>query len=283
MQIAGMGMSDEVRCLQDVPHKSPAGDDLCLGYRLEFYWLGLPAHVSDQGYVLVVKGTERDSGYYALGPALIERGQHEGWLPSPLPAYSLGVGTQLFGHSLWLALIVTALLGWRLRVRKRHQRVADAADATTPISDRVQLDTEGDRYLRDLFASQLRAGETVTHQAYGVNRELEVGGPRGIVADAASTRGVLAALTGERLILIETPVGDFGPKTNRVVEAIDRAHVRTALRDGKTLIVGLDDGSARTIVIDPRYKHLSNQAAFLRDVPRILGPAAPDLAVAATT
>ena len=267
------GAEDHLECLQPIPTPSPKGEHLCLGYRFTMHFVGAPVYLTDHGYILKVVGANR---YYQLNAAGIAEGQKEGILPSPLPAYHIPTGYYLFGYSLWPMLLIVfgiAILGKRRKARIAAQRMATPISPTGPT-----LATEGDRYIQDQLAGQLKAGERISHQAYGPDRA-----PTGSALGSLVTHAYLAALTGERLFLIKTRVGAFAPLLeNHGVEVIERAQVTAAVADGDLLRLRLADGSERTLYVIKR-KQFSNQEAFLRDLPRLLGvQAAPAVAAAPT-
>jgi hypothetical protein len=92
------GTEDHLRPIQDVAFKGPKGEALYLGYKFSYHCFILPYSVSDEGYVLGVKGT--DTTYYRLTKAQIEQLQASGQLPSPLPSYQLSTSDYVMGHML---------------------------------------------------------------------------------------------------------------------------------------------------------------------------------------
>lgn len=266
-----IGSQEHIRCIQHLDSPGPHGEELCLGYKYTYHVVGLPAYVSDDGYVLQINDSDR---YTPLDASLIADGQRIGALPKTLPPYSLSAGTYVWGYSLWPTLVLIALLmlwGARRKAAKLKRRIA--ADAATPVATGGPvLRTEGDRYIQAQVAPQLHAGETITHQGYGLNRPLAGGRGVGLFVSAARQKGVFAAWTGARLFLIETRVGAFKPLyENKGVEVIERARIRAVTRpDEHTLVIELDDGTTRAIVVDDRKKkYFSNQDELLRDLPRI--------------
>jgi hypothetical protein len=102
-----IGTEEVLRPLQDVQLQNGNGEPLYLGHKLSFRWLGLPYAVSDDGYVLGVKGR---SSYLAIGHDRIAEWQAQGHLPSPLPTYRLGIADYLLGNLLWI--VTAGVLGW---------------------------------------------------------------------------------------------------------------------------------------------------------------------------
>jgi tetratricopeptide (TPR) repeat protein len=114
------GTQEYLRPIQDVSIKGPNGEQLYLGYKYSFYSFVAPYRLSDDGYILGVKG--RDA-YFRLDKAGIERYQANGLLPSPLPAYELSTLDYAMGHLLWgLAVFVAVVLAIGLFRIKRRQR-----------------------------------------------------------------------------------------------------------------------------------------------------------------
>jgi hypothetical protein len=276
-----IGSEEHLVCLQHVKAPGPHGESVCLGYEYTYHVVGMPAYVSDEGYVLVVEGSDR---YYPLDAAQIAADQQAGLLPTAMPKYSLGAGTYAWGFSLWPMLaLCAALTVWIGRRQAARTRRRLAEDAATPVATGGPvLRTDGDRYIQAQVAPQLAAGEAITHQAYGVDRALGGRGALGQLADAYRQKGLFAAWTGTRLFLIETRVGAWKPLLeNKGVEVIERARIRAITRtDERSLVIALDDGTTRTIVVDGRTKHFSNQDAFVRDLPRAIA-VAPTPATAA--
>jgi hypothetical protein len=100
------------------------------------------------------------------------------------------------------------------------------------------------------------------------------GVPGGGLADA-KLGALYVVLTSRRLILITARAGAFGPLLeNRGTEVIDRRNITGFAVGDRVIDLRLADGSTRRLWISPTGK-LSNQRAFLRDVPRLLGGAAP--------
>jgi tetratricopeptide (TPR) repeat protein len=111
------GTQEYLRSIQDVAIKGPGGEDLYLGYKYSFYSFVMPYSLSDDGYILGVKG--RDS-YIRLDKASIEKFQTSGLLPSPLPAYELSTLDYVMGHALWGALVIMAAIFVIKRLRKKR-------------------------------------------------------------------------------------------------------------------------------------------------------------------
>lgn len=103
------GAEEVLRELQSVRIQSRDGEPMYLGYKVSFHWFGLPYSVTNDGYVLGVKGK---NAFVSLDADRISKWQAEGFLPSPMPPHELGLVDYILGHLLWLTL---ALVGaWQL-------------------------------------------------------------------------------------------------------------------------------------------------------------------------
>lgn len=261
------GQDDTINCIQNISAPGPGGEPLCLAYKYSTHSLGAPAYLTNDGYVLKIVGQDR---YIPLDQARIASLQADGTLPTPLPHYSISPLAYLWGYSLWIILVVVGVLTWFGSKRKKARMAADAA---LPISAQPPaLNSAGDHFIHDQVTPLLGSGERITHQAYGTDRVV-AGLADGLAALGA--KGVLAALTSKRLFLIKTKVGAFSPVLeNQGVEELERTAIREVTRDGQILEFKLLDGTTRTLVVDARKKHFSNQDVFVRDVPRLLGATA---------
>jgi hypothetical protein len=260
------GRDETVRCLQDLPVVGPGGKAMCLAHKHTVHYFLAPIYLTDEGYVLKVKGADR---YHPLSNEEITQMQGDGTLPTPLPKYSLSALDYLGGYFLWIMLAAAILL---VRLANRGGRRQQIVLQELPIStEPPALKTEGDRYIAAQAALQLRPRERILYQAYGLSGDAEPG------LINFGLKGYLAALTDERLVLVETRVSAFRPRLeNRGTEAIDRAQIASASRAGRTVRLQLRDGTARAISVDLHTKHFSNQAVFLLDVPRLFpGKQAP--------
>ena len=108
------GTEEHLRPIQDVSIKGQNGEALYLAFKYSFHNFILSYSVSDEGYVLGVKGD--DTRYYRLDKAQIERFQASGQLPSPLPSYQLSTSDYVKGYMLF-ALPVFAAGLYALRKR----------------------------------------------------------------------------------------------------------------------------------------------------------------------
>lgn len=98
-----MGTKEELYCLKGIsyfPFINDKGDEVRACYAAmvstENFVVPYKLHVSK--YVIAeVDGNKNDAGeiYYKLSPEWRSELQHEGWLPSSLPAYQIGIGSYL--------------------------------------------------------------------------------------------------------------------------------------------------------------------------------------------
>jgi tetratricopeptide (TPR) repeat protein len=124
------GTQENLRPIQDVAIKGPNGEELYLGYKFSFYSFIAPYRVSDDGYILGVKGHDT---YFRLDKARIERFQASGQLPSPLPAYELSALDYAMGYFLWVLLIFVA--GYFAISQLRRKRRLQRRQRATPYFD----------------------------------------------------------------------------------------------------------------------------------------------------
>jgi hypothetical protein len=266
------GNDEKLTCIQPVAVKGSEGEALCLAYKTSKIFFGAGVYLRDQGYVLAV--TPDAKRFYELSAARTEELQAKSLLPRPLPAYSIPWYEYAWGYSLWI-ILAALVAGWAVMgaLRKRRQ----AEDAATPTSfGPPTLTTAADRFVDEQARRLLEAGEVVQHQAYTLTQV-----PTGSIADAmGSARYVV--LTDRRVFLFSARVGAFGPLLESTQEEIlERRRIARVAVDDRALTLTLDDGSLRVLFVAPTKK-LSNQRAFLRDVPRILGGVAPAVAGAAS-
>ncbi|MEW5741516.1 MAG: hypothetical protein AB1938_21530 [Myxococcota bacterium] len=259
------GKDEKIECIQPIDLKGADGEDLCLAYKTSKYFVFAGVYMKDDGYVLgvpKVKGT-----YYPLPEATELQGfQARGLVPSPLPGYSIPIPEYLFGYSLWLVIALVAGFGWLKSARTKRRKARDAA---IPVSlGPPTIATDGDRFISDTVRPLLRPGEQVQHQAYGVRDR-----PDDAIT-AARNVGLFAVLTNQRVLFVQTKVGAFKPVLeNHGVTEVERSSIVNAVEDDYLIVLTLNDGTARTIFVGPQQKHFSNQQAFIRDIPRLLGKA----------
>jgi hypothetical protein len=270
--LATFGTEETITCIQHVKATGPDGEPLCLAFKTTKTFIFAGVHLSDDGYVLAI---ERDGGgtvdrFFNVPAEELARLQGLGLVPQPLPKYSIPWFEYAFGYSLWICLVFGVLMTLLARVAKkrRAERYAAELASTPPSHGPPVVITEADRYIGDQLRSQLAPGEKIEHQAYTLDRPFE-----GSAIAVAGLHAYFAALSSRRLYLMKTRPGAFKILLeNQGVEAIDRARITAVAVDDFTIVLGLDDGSSRVLLV-PRNNKLSNQSAFLRDVPRLLQPA----------
>lgn len=255
------GKSEDVTCIVDVAQKAPDGRDLCLAYKTTTYWLGAGVWVADDGHVLRIR--DGASSYYEL-PEAAREGRVEG-IPHPLPAYRISAGTYFEGLSLWW--VIAATVAWYVglaRWRRRKQSTLLARMEAAPL-DRgpPRMDTEGDRKVRELVLGQLLPGEQVQHQAYAVAWNY--------AGEKAGDDAFFLVLTNQTLLRLETRPGAFTIVYEaNAVTALPRDVIADVRVDhGNVVFVTDPSGEERGYVVDAK-KALSNQEAFLLNVPRLL-------------
>jgi tetratricopeptide (TPR) repeat protein len=140
------GTQDYLVKIQDVDIKGPGGEALYLGYKYSFHCFALPYSVTNDGYILGVRGQNR---FLKLDEARIQSFQANGSLPSPLPPYELSLVDYAMGYSLWIALLIIVALipvaRYRSLRRKRALRDFEGAVADHRTGD---LDKAIDGYTR---------------------------------------------------------------------------------------------------------------------------------------
>ncbi|HEY4918468.1 MAG TPA: tetratricopeptide repeat protein [Xanthobacteraceae bacterium] len=119
------GSQEYLRSIQDVTITGQNGEALYLGFKYSFHCFIAPYSVSDDGYILGIKGESKR--YYRLDPARIASYQARGQLPTPLPRYELSAFDYAFGHMLWaMPFVIAAFYAFdvvkKKRGRERRQR-----------------------------------------------------------------------------------------------------------------------------------------------------------------
>jgi len=259
------GKDETLTCVQPVTLKGANDEALCLAYKTSKYFVGAGVYLKDDGYVLKSMASP-DTYYQVPEGAELKAFQADGLMPDPLPPYSVPFVEYLFGYSLWI--LVALVIGFE-RFKKARTKKRQAEDAATPVSlGPPTITTDGDRFIADTVRPMLRPGEQVQHQAYGQKER-----PEGVVA-AARNVGLFGVLTNQRLMLVKTKIGAFKPiLENHGVDEVPREAIFDAVEDDYLITFRLNDGTARSILVAPQEKHFSNQRAFIRDVPRLLGKA----------
>lgn len=112
------GTQEDIHYIQDVDVTGPDGEELFLGFKTttQFFLAGL--YVQDDGYVL---GKRSDHNRYwdmPTGEQLADF-QGRGLIPSPLPAYELGIFDYVFGYSMWILVLPITLISYFFSWRRK--------------------------------------------------------------------------------------------------------------------------------------------------------------------
>ena len=114
------GTQEHLRQIQDVEVKGPKGEALYLGHKYSFHSFIAPYRITDDGYILGVRGEQR---YYRLDDATIKSMQARGQLPTPLPPYQLSLLDYAMGHLLWIVLaVIIGLIPLSMLSKRRRKR-----------------------------------------------------------------------------------------------------------------------------------------------------------------
>ena len=208
------GTQEHLRPIQDVAIKGPQGEALYLGFKYSFRSFIAPYSLTDDGYILGVKG--RDS-YLPLDAAKIRQFQSAGLLPSPLPPYRLAWPDYVIGYLLWE---IGAVLLVMVIVARRRQRRRQRAE--TYFNAAVDQSQEGEVDLA--IASYTKAFETDPKFAL-----------------ALVNRGVLRAQRGE----FDPAIADFtkamklGPKDISALAYLNRGNAYRSKADFRHAITDL--------------------------------------------
>jgi hypothetical protein len=128
------GADETIHFLQDVTLKGANQEALFLGYLTKTQFVIAGVYITDEGYVLGVKGESKR--YYNMPTGEELAGfQKGGFLPDPLPPYSLGFLDYFIGYSLWWAIAIM-IVWWAVssRMKKRKAEAAlSAAPAAPPV------------------------------------------------------------------------------------------------------------------------------------------------------
>ncbi|MHB1102470.1 MAG: hypothetical protein ACYC0C_06780 [Devosia sp.] len=116
------GAEESLHALVDVAVVGENGEALALGYKTSTQNFLLPYSISDDGYVLIVKGEK--GKYYDIGDEQLANWQASGLMPDPLPPYEIAFVDRILGYALWPTLAVIALVYLIPLLRKRKAAVA---------------------------------------------------------------------------------------------------------------------------------------------------------------
>jgi tetratricopeptide (TPR) repeat protein len=210
------GTQDYLDKLQDVDVKGPNGEALYLAHKYSFHSFIAPYRITDDGYVLAVKG--RDA-FFRLDADRIKALQARGLLPSPLPPYQLTLVDYAMGHALWgVGLFVLASIPLSMRAKRRRKRALP--------------------YLNDAFAHH-RAGD-VDRAIDGYTKAIEVDPKLALAFDMRGRAFEAKGETGKAVADYTKAIG-LEPKLDKAL--LDRArlmrnqgHIDAAISDYNKLI-----------------------------------------------
>ena len=95
------GTDEKIVCIEDLDIPGPNGDEVCIAHKYSIHSFGAPYRLTDDGYVLKIKGTDRYYDSY-----------NEGTLSTDgLPPYEIPLIEYAFGHLLWIVIGGMALWG----------------------------------------------------------------------------------------------------------------------------------------------------------------------------
>jgi len=130
--------------------------------------------------------------------------------------------------------------------------------------------TDADRFVLEQLQPVLTRDERVSACAY-LAPVLRSGRVTAFV-DAATQMAAFAALTNQRLLLVQTRIGAFHPLLeNHGIAALDRAQIRGVFV-GATVLLERTDGSILEYAHDPARTEVSTQRAFFADLAGFFGP-----------
>lgn len=124
------GKQESLHEIMNIDLKGPNGEELYLGYKTTHYIAILPYAISDDGYILGVRG---GTTYYKLDPDKLQALQAAGYVPNPLPKYEIPLLDYVTAHAIWsLPILLLLWIGFRRRSKQREaQAVAVFASAET--------------------------------------------------------------------------------------------------------------------------------------------------------
>ena len=114
------GTQEHLSKIQDVDVKGPKDEALYLGFKYSFHSFLLPYSVTDDGYVLGVRG---EKAFFQLDQEKITSLQARRLLPSPLPPYELSMLDYALGHSLWaVGIVIVGMMPLSMLAKRRRKR-----------------------------------------------------------------------------------------------------------------------------------------------------------------
>jgi hypothetical protein len=122
------GKQETVSCIADVTLKGADDEALCIAHKTTIQFFGGGLYLTDDGYVLGIKG--KSNAYYKMPAAReLKEFQEAGTLPTPLPPYRIAAIEYLLGYSLWMALAATAAWYGAKHLFRSRSKAAKAPSA----------------------------------------------------------------------------------------------------------------------------------------------------------
>jgi hypothetical protein len=119
-QAFDFGAEEKLHPLVDVELKGAEGEDLTLGFKTTLNNFILPYSLSDDGYVLLVRG--QNGKFYELEQERVAAWQEAGFLPDPFPAYEIPLMERIFSYGLYFAILLALPFYIVPAIRKRRAR-----------------------------------------------------------------------------------------------------------------------------------------------------------------
>ncbi|MBS2014221.1 MAG: hypothetical protein JST00_15140 [Deltaproteobacteria bacterium] len=264
------GKDETTTCIVDIAVTGRDHEPLCLAYKTTKTFVGAGVWMTDDGYVLRPRadspGGHGKGIYYPLDAKLIADMQHDGDLPTPLPAYTIPATEWAAATSLyWVVALVVAFSLIVSRRKKRWRQAVEAERRERKVSfGPPARETEADRFIADQIEPHLRRGERVLHQAQGLDRHPEDGG---LVVNP-----LYVAVTSQR-VLVMFPKKGLRLRGMAPVESflsIERSEIASLWTHDELFTFVTTSGDQHQVFLAGTRKTGSNGRAFLLDVPRIL-------------
>jgi hypothetical protein len=126
------GKEESIYKIQETDLHDADGKPLDLAYKIttSYFFAGLFVH--DDGYVL--QSRENRKSYYSLPAARIAEFQASGFLPKPLPRYSISFFDYLIGYSFWLVVVIAIWVTVWSSLRKPKAALAAGTNTSAPLA-----------------------------------------------------------------------------------------------------------------------------------------------------
>jgi hypothetical protein len=119
-QAFDFGADEKLHPLVDVDLKGAEGEELTLGFKTTTHNFLLPYALSDDGYVLLVRG--EDGKFYDLEQERVAAWQEAGFLPAPFPEYEVPLIDRIFSFGLYFAVVLALPFYVIPAIRKRRAK-----------------------------------------------------------------------------------------------------------------------------------------------------------------